>query len=119
MIVHGSLSLGQIVTAALFYLCIKAMSFDLSDLEKVLGESVRDALMLARITEEQAADLMGMHVSALRKCLRGEGQLQLGVARLMRLGFVFWLHFSPVLMYLVAKKHAMETAEGLGIRKGA
>ena len=72
--------------------------------------------MLAGITEKQAADLMGMDPSNLRKALRGEGQLQIGVARLMRLPFAFWMRFSPTLLYLVAQKHVTEIAEDLGVK---
>lgn len=107
----------QIVVVIVFLLAIRASAMDLTYLETVLGQAVRDALMLARITEEQAADLMQMDLSALRKCLRGEGRLQLGIARLMRLPFSFWLHFSPTLMYLVAKKNITEIADDLGIKR--
>ncbi len=112
----GSSPLAGVVSLLIFFLLLRATALDLSALEAVLGQAVRDALMLARISEEQAATLMQMNESALRKCLRGEGQLQLGVARLLRLPFAFWLHFSPSLMYLVAKKNMTEIANDLGIK---
>ncbi len=118
-VVRGSVSVWELVFLGLWVFAVKAASMDFTELEKIAGQAVRETLMLAGITEENAADLMHMDVSALRKCLRGEGKLQLGVARLMRLPFGFWLHFSPVLMYLVAKKHAQEIAESLGLRKSA
>ena len=118
--VHGtSLSITEITIIVLWLVGLKCAALDLSDLEKVLGDAVRDALMLARITEENAADMVQMDVSSFRKALRGERHMQLGLARLMRLPFVFWLHFSPTLMYLVAKKNVTEIAESLGVRTSA
>jgi len=106
----------QIVCAVLFLIALRCSVMDLADLERTLGQAVRDALMLARITEEQAADLMRMDASTLRKCLRGDPRLQLGLARLMRLPFAFWLHLTPVLMYLVAKRNVEQIAHDLGLK---
>ncbi len=115
--VHGSSSLAAF-SLVIFLLILRCSAMDLSSLEAVIGQAVRESLLLAGITEEQAADLMQMDLSALRKCLRGEGRLQLGVARLLRLPFGFWLRFSPSLMYLVAKQHASQIADDLGIKTG-
>lgn len=113
---HPHAGMWQSASLVLFFLALRCSAMDLSHLEIVLGEAVRDALRASRITEEQAAPLMGMALSAFRKCLRGEGRLQLGVARLMRLPFVFWLHFAPTLMYLVAKQNITQIADDFGIR---
>lgn len=110
------LSIWHLAGLILFFLALRCSVMDLTDLEAVLGQAVRDALRAARITEEQAAPLMKMDLAALRRCLRGEGRLQLGVARLMRLPFVFWLTFAPTLMYLVAKINVEQIADDFGLR---
>jgi len=111
---HGN-SIVEIAGLILFFIALRCSAMDLSHLEAVLGEAVRDSLRSARITEDVAAELMLMDVAAFRRCLRGESRLQLGVARLMRLPFVFWLHFSPTLMYLVAKQNITQIADDFGL----
>lgn len=62
---------------------------------------------------------MAIDESQLRHGLRGEKGYHLSLNRLVRLPFGFWLHFSPTLTYLVAKKHTTEIAEDIGLRKRA
>lgn len=100
-----------------FLLHLSAQQTD--DLERLLGEAVRDALRFARITEEQAADMMRMNDSHLRKALRGEPSHHISLTRLVRLPYVFWLYFSPTLIYLVARRNTEQIAEDLGVRRPA
>lgn len=102
----GSSSLAGIVSLLVFFFVLRLAVIEASDLEVIIGTAVRKCLQRSDITEEQAATLMKMDLSALRKCLRGEGQLQLGVARLMRLGLTFWTYFTPTLLYHAARLHA-------------
>jgi hypothetical protein len=88
-------------------------------LDELLGASVLLALQQARITTKEAAALMKIDESQLRHGMRGEKGYHLSLNRLMRLPFAFWLHFSPAIIYLVAKKNVSDIAEDLGLRKSA
>lgn len=107
----GGSPLAGILSLLVFFFVLKLAVIDATELELVIGASVRDCLRRAGITEEQAADLMGMKLSALRKCLRGEGRLQLGVGRLMRLGLTFWTYFTPTLLYHAARLHCEQVRD--------
>lgn len=108
---HGSSPLAAGLSLLFFFFVLLAKVVDASELEIIIGLSVRDCLRRANITEEQAADLMGMKLSALRKCLRGEGRLQLGVARLLRLGLLFWTYLTPMLLYHAARLYAEQVRD--------
>lgn len=102
----------------------KLMVFDLSELNAIMGDTVRDCLRQTRMTEEQAAALMGLDVSAFRKMLRGEGNRQIGIARLLALGVPFMACFTPLLLFHAAKLHssqmlddAREAAKAISFRK--
>lgn len=112
-VMHGSasVSIGMLLLMAVWFALVSAMAADLHHLEVLLGSAVRDALRAAKLTEEQAADLMGMDLSNFRKALRGEGRLQIGIARLMRLGVVFMASFAPTLLYHAARLHAEQVRE--------
>ncbi len=118
-VIHGSYSLGQIVLMVTWFCGLKCAAMDLSQLEQVLGDAVLTSLDAARITVKEAASLMAIDESQLRKGLRGEKSYHLSLNRLVRLPFAFWLHFSPALTYLVARKNVVEIAETLGLRKSA
>lgn len=107
----GSPTIAGIVSLLAFFFVLRLTVIDVSDLELIIGTAVRDCLRAARITEEQAAPIMGMDVAALRRCLRGEGRLQLGVARLMRLGLTFWTFFTPILLYQAARLHCEQVRD--------
>lgn len=108
---HGSSPLVGGISLLVFLLLLVLKVADASGLEIVIGMSVRDCLRRANITEEQAADLMGMKLTALRKCLRGEGRLQLGIARMLRLGLTFWTYFTPTLLYHAARLHCEQVRD--------
>lgn len=107
---HGSSPLAS-VSLLVFLFLLRASAVDVSDLEKIIGLSVRDCLKRAGITEENAADLMKMDLSNFRKCLRGEGRQQLGIPRLMRLGLTFWTYFTPTLLYHSARLHCEQVRD--------
>lgn len=109
---------------ALWLFAQKAMAFTLSDLHVIMGDTIRDCLRQVRMTEEVAADLMGLDVSHFRKMLRGDEHRQLSLARLLKLGLPFMAVLTPMLMYHSAKLHsqqmlddAREAAKALGMRK--
>lgn len=108
---HGSSPLAGSISLLVFFFVLLLRVIDISKLVVVIGFSVRDCLKRADITEEQAADRMGMNLNAFRKCLRGEGRLQLGVARLLCLGLTFWTYFTPTLLYHVVRLHAEQVRE--------
>lgn len=112
-VIHGSLhlSVGQIVIVVLFLFAIKAAAMDLREMEKLLGIVVRECLRRIPMTEEEAADRMRMDISHFRKALRGGDGLQLGLAKLMRLGLVFMTYLTPLLLYHVARLHAEQVKE--------
>lgn len=112
------------VGMALWFVIQKATVFDLSDLNIIMGDTVRDCLREIHMTEEVAADRMHLDVSAFRKMLRGEGNRQIGIARLLALGVPFMAAFTPMLMFHCVKLHsaqmlddAREAAKALGFRK--
>lgn len=110
----------QIVVLGIWMIGLKCMAADLEDLNKVLGDAVLTALTLAHLTVFEAASLMKINESQLRKSLRGETVPHIhhiSLNRLLHLPFSFWLHFSPTLIYLASKRNAMAIAEDLGIRR--
>jgi hypothetical protein len=107
----GSSPFAGIVSLLIFFGILRLAVIDVTDLEVLIGASVRECLRRADITEEQAADLMQMDLSALRRCLRGEGRLQLGIARLMRLGLTFMSYLTPMLLYHAARLHCERVRE--------
>lgn len=118
-VIHGSVSLWHVIVVGFWIVGQKCAAIDLSHLETVLGDAVLSSLDAARITVKEAAALMKIDESQLRKGLRGEPSHHISLNRLVRLPFAFWMQFSPSLVYLVAKKNAQEIAEDLGMRKGA
>lgn len=104
---------------ACLVLALKASTVSTDDLEKILGLAVLESLERARVTVKEAAALMKLDESHFRKQLRGEPGNHLSLTRLVRLPYAFWLWFSPSLIYLVAKKNAIEIAESVGMRHGS
>lgn len=105
------------LVAAVFALLQRATASSTDALEQALGDAVREALHLAKLTEKNAADVMRMDESHLRKALRGEPSHHISLTRLVRLPFTFWLYFSPSLIYLVAKQNVHDIAEDMGLTK--
>lgn len=100
------------VGLAIWFVLQKAMVFDLSDLNIIMGDTVRDCLRQIRMTEEQAAALMRINdVAAFRKMLRGEDHRQIGIARLLALGPQFMACFTPMLMFHCVKLHSAQILE--------
>jgi len=118
-VVHGSISWWHFALVGIWIFCNRASAMDLAPLEKLLGDAVLLSLTNARITVKEAAAFMQFDESQLRKCLRGDPMHHMSLTRLIRLPYSFWLHFSPALIYLVAKRSATEIAEDMGIRKSA
>lgn len=109
--IAGSWSLWQLVFLILWLVAVRCAAMQGNDLEVLFGHVVRECLRRAEIPEEVAADRMKMDLSSLRKCLRGEGNLQLGIARLARLGLTFMTYLTPLLLYHVARLHAEQVLD--------
>lgn len=106
-----------LVAGAIAYAVLQRATASTTDaLEHALGEAVREALHLARLTEKNAADVMRMDESHLRKALRGEPSHHISLTRLVRLPLAFWMFFGPTLIYLVARQHAQDIAHDFGVR---
>lgn len=110
-LIHGHIPYGAILLPLIYVLVFKAATIDLAEMELILGTAVRECLRRCGITEEQAAAIMEMDLSQFRKALRGEGRLQIGVAKLMRLGLVFMAALAPLLLYHSARLHAEQILE--------
>lgn len=118
-VVHGSYSVWFLVALIAWVLCLKCSAMDLSNMDVVLGQTVQSALVSAGITIKEAIALMDIDETQFRKALRGEGYRLLALNHLIKLPYRFWLAFGPTLMWLVAKKNAIEIAETLGVRTSA
>lgn len=119
IILHALNPFVQVLVVVLVAFGMKAVAFDVSELEETLGQAVLASLERARVTVKEAAALMAIDESQLRHGLRNEPGYHLSLNRLIRLPFAFWLTFSPTLIYMVAKKHHAEIAADLGLRKRA
>lgn len=108
---HGSSPLASVSLVVFLLLLRASATAPSSDTDVLIGLSIRECLRRAGITEEQAAERIRMDLAAFRRCLRGEGRLQLGVPRLMRLGLTFWTYFTPTLLYHAARLHAEQVRE--------
>lgn len=100
-----------LVPLVLWLLLQRLQALDTSELEKLLAQSVADALHNARICTKEAAGAMGISDSLLARQLRGEPGQHLSLTKLIRLPWEFWLWFGPTLMWLVAKKRINELAD--------
>lgn len=115
-----------LIALFVFIFFLKCSAFDLSEMEMSLGEAVRRSIMLAGIKEAHAAACMGINESTLRKGLRGDPAFHLNLSRMVGLSpecpglpYKFWACFVPVLMFIIAQKHLVQSAEDLGLRKHA
>lgn len=103
-------TVAQIVGVACWVLVLRLSTVDTSELEMLLAQSVVNALHAAQLTQKEAAAAMRIDIKQLGRQLRGEPMQHLSLTKLIRLPFVFWLHFGPTLMWLVAKKRYDEIA---------
>lgn len=107
------------VTAVwLFCLRLSAVQRD-TELEKVLGQAVLNALDSIHLTLKEAAPIMGIDEANLRSMLRGEGRYHLGLVHLARLPFAFWTWFGPTLFFLMAKRNLTALQDSLDLRKAS
>lgn len=126
-LIHGSLNtVSQIVLMAIWLFGVKAMSFDASELDEVLGQAVLAGFVAAKLNLKDAADRMHMKAPNLAKCIRaaprdtGKGFHHLSLNRLVRaMPMEFWMVFGPALIYLVAKRNVVEIVETLALGKSA
>ena len=98
---------------------MKCAAMDLAELRELVQNAILQCLELAQIPIKEAAVLCGMTDTHFRKALKGEAGRHLGLLHLMGLPYRFWLHFGPQLMWMVAKKHAVEIAESFSFARRA
>jgi hypothetical protein len=108
---------GQLLYVVGACVALRCAAVSTDDLERDLGQAVLDALDRAQITVKEAAAIMRLDESNLRKQLRGEPSNHISLTRLLRLPYRFWLWLSPSLIYLVAKRNAEEIAVSIGMRQ--
>lgn len=126
-LIHGSLNtVSQIVLMAIWLFGVKAMSFDASELDEILGQAVLAGFVVAKLTIKSAAVLMEITPANLAKCLRaaprdsGKGFHHISLNRLVRaMPTEFWAAFGPALIYLAIKRHTAEIVETFSVRKSA
>lgn len=120
IVLQGSYSVLHVLLPGLFAIPVFMAALRPSDdLEQIMCEAVIRSLEAARLTIKEAASLMKIDESQLRHGLRGEKGYHLSLNRLVRLPFAFWMHFSPELVYLTAKRNALNIAEDLGLKRSA
>ncbi len=115
--ISGSFSLWQIALVAFWLVGIKATVMDVEPLQQLVNDTIRKCLVLADITDKQAAALCGISETHFRRALSGEPQRYISLVHLFRLPYRFWLHFGPMLMWMVAKQHAEEIAASFSARR--
>lgn len=103
----------------IFFVGCKCSAMDLQPLQIVINEAIAESLALAKVTVKEAASICGMSEPNFYRAISGERYRSLSLASLMKLPYRFWLHFGPQIMWLVAKKHAQEIAETIGLRRSA
>jgi hypothetical protein len=117
--IHGSFALWQYLVAGIGFVLLQCAAMDLDPLQQVINEAIRECLVLEKITDQQAASICGMSENNFRRALSGEPLRSLSLARLFRLPWGFWLRFGPMLMWMVAKKHAQEIADTFSLKRSA
>ena len=119
-VMHGSYS-STIVTVIIFawVAALKLSVMDTSDLQHLVNEMILECLTLAKIPIKEAAALAGLTETAFRNALSGEKYRHISLFHLLQLPYRFWLHFGPMLMWAVAKKHVREIGETVGMRRSA
>lgn len=119
-IIHGSYSTSVVLACVTFWIvALKCAAMDLSEMDRLLGQAVTDAMTQARITVKEAVAIMAIDESQFRKALRGEGYRLLALNHLIKLGPLFMTHLTASLMWLVAKQRAQEILETVTTRKSA
>lgn len=108
---HGLNSVWQFASLIAIFALFKCAAMDLAPLQRIVNDGIRECLTLARITHQEAATLTGMSETNFYRALSGEESRNLSLVHLFKLPYRFWLHFGPMLMWLVAKKHAQEIRE--------
>lgn len=109
----------SVIVLVLFLLGWLCAAMDLAPLQAIVNDAIRECLVLAKITDKEAAALTGMSETHFRRALSGEEHRYVSLVHLCKLPYRFWLHFSPLLMWMVAKKHAQEIAETFSAKRSA
>src|SRR5678816_63629 len=83
-------------------------AISLQDMNRLLGQAVRKALIDADIPVKVAVDLMKVDRSQFNKALNGEPYRHLSLNHLVRLGPEFMVHLTRHLMWLTAEHRVAE-----------
>jgi hypothetical protein len=117
--IHGSFELWQYLVAGIGFVLMQCAAQDLEPLQQVVNAAIVECLTLAHIPIKEAASLCGMSEANFRRSLSGEEYRNISLVHLFKLPYRFWLHFGPMLMWMVAKKHAQEIAETFSVKRSA
>lgn len=90
---------------------------NLDHIEAIVNDAIINCLSLAHIPVKEAAAVTGMSETNFRKALTGESYRHITLVHLLKLPYKFWLYFGPQVMWLVARKHAIEIAETIALLK--
>ncbi len=117
-LMHGSVNeMWAAIVGGMVLAGMKCAAMDFVELRETVNHAILDCLERSQIPIKEAAAVAGMTETHFRKALSGEGNRQISIVHLMGLPYRFWLHFSPTLMWMVAKKHAQEIAETFTLRR--
>jgi hypothetical protein len=83
-------------------------AISLQDMNRLLGQAVRKALIDADIPVKVAVDVMKVDRSHFNKALNGDGYRHLSLNHLVRLGPEFMVHLTRHLMWLTAEHRVAE-----------
>lgn len=100
-----------------WFICLKASAMNLDHIEAIINDAIVNCLALAQIPVKEAAAIAGMTETHFRKALSGESYRHITLVHLLKLPYKFWLFFGPQIMWLVARKHAIEIAETISFLK--
>lgn len=102
-----------------YLLCLRLSIADTTELERLIGLAVIDALERSQLPMKAAAAVMATDEENLRKSLKCEPGRHLSIYRLARLPLSFWVAFLPSLSALVVRQHITHLIEDLKFRKSA
>lgn len=109
----------QALVVAAYLLCLRMSAADTTELERLIGLAVVDALDRCALPIKAAAAVMGTDENNLRQALKRDPGRHLSIYRLARLPLSFWIHFLPTLSALVVKQHCTHLIEDIKFRKSA
>ena len=123
---HATVSVWQFVGLGVMLGLTKCAAMDVVEMNRLLGQAVRKALIDADIPVKAAVATMQVDHSQFNKALNGEAYRHLSLNHLIKLGPVFMAHLTRHLMWLTAehrvaelRQTATEMVDAVRVRKQA